>query len=139
MHFFALSLGKIFSHTWEFLLRLIVANEVLADVSDHRSSDASLPSKLRFVGHEITDICWIPYDYSSKWKCSYTIFAFAGPIISDRVGRSASRIFLTDLRAFKSSSRVLGPIPLISSISECKARLERLSRWNVMANRCTSS
>ena len=54
MHFFALSLGKIFSHTWEFLLRLIVANEVLAVASDHRSSDASLPSKLRFVAFEIT-------------------------------------------------------------------------------------
>ena len=70
MHFFALSLGKIISHTWEFLLRLIVANEVLAVARDYRSSDASLPSKLRFVGQEVTDIYGIPYDYSSKWKCS---------------------------------------------------------------------
>ena len=55
------------------------------------------------------------------------IWALAGPMIVVRSSSDAALICLTVLRPFRSSSRVLGPMPLMSSSSECKARLERLN------------
>ena len=67
------------------------------------------------------------------------ISAFFLPIIVLRASISDSLIFFIVLNALISCTFVFGPIPGMSSNSECSALFERLSLWNVMANLCTSS
>ena len=52
------------------------------------------------------------------------MLALCWPTISVRASRLASFIFFTLLKWLRSASFALGPMPLISSSSECKACLE---------------
>ena len=75
--------------------------------------------------------------FCSKWV--FNISALCGPSTSVSSSRLASFIFLTLLNLLRSASFALGPMPLMSSSSECKACLLRLSLWKVIAYLCTSS
>ena len=139
-----------FAHRYLLIVTMSRSHIVTAGVMRSLSFHCSLSMRLRLTANEITALCQRNYGspptrlrivflYVSGWKCSYTILAFAGPITLLIVSMFASRIRFTDLRAFRSPSRVFGPMPGILSSSECKACLERFSRWKVMAKRCTSS
>ena len=78
----------------------------------------------------------IPNTYYSP---SFTVWAFASPMTFAISSRDASLIRFTLLNSFNRAVLVFSPMPFIVSRADATCRLLRLSRWKVIAKRCTSS
>ena len=70
---------------------------------------------------------------------SLTIFALASPTTAAISSNEASLIRFTLLNSFRRAVLVFSPIPLMVSSADATCRLLRLSRWKLIAKRCTSS
>ena len=77
----------------------------------------------------------IPYSFSFSW----IFLATDGPTISVSSSKDAFLILETLLKAFKRAVLRFSPMPEMLSNTDAIWLLLRLSRWKVMANRCTSS
>lgn len=76
---------------------------------------------------------------SGVGNASLIILAFASPAMALISSNEASFMRFTLLNSFSKAVFVFSPIPLIVSNADATWRLLRLSRWKVMAKRCTSS
>ena len=74
-----------------------------------------------------------------SFSASKSTLALAGPTMVESSSSDASRMRFTLLKCFRRADFVFSPMPLMVSRAEAVCRLLRLSRWKVMAKRCTSS